>query len=698
MTENVASMPLGALDAVALDTETTGLDARTARLIEVAALRIVGGEQRQALIRLVRPGVPIPAASTAIHGIRDADVADAPTAAEVMPELERFVAGAVIIGHSIRYDLEVLRREAERAGRSWPDVPALDVRPLARLVTSTLADYSLDGLCAWLEIGIEGRHRAEGDAVATARIFAALVPLLRERGVRTLAEAGTACRGVERREHSAAAGAAFAEAAGARLDIAPLERIDSYPYRHRVREVMSKPPAMLPCDRTLGDAVELLMARGISSVLVGDEMTGTGIVTERDVLRALQIRGPDALAAPLGEFRTLPLHAVAEDDFVYRAIGRMDRLGIRHLAATGADGRVAGVLTTRNLLRHRASSAMILGDEIAVGSNENELGAVWGRVPLAIRLLCDEGVDPRQAAGVVSAEIAMLTGRAAEMAEKRMRDSGRGAPPVTYALLLLGSAGRGESLLAADQDNAIVFASGEPGGPEDRWFAELGVHVADILDRVGVPYCKGGVMARNCPWRRSLADWKATVAGWVGRQNPEDLLNVDIFFDAVPVHGEHGLGDEIWHHAYALGARAPTFWRGLQEMLAGWRPPVGLLGRFRTGADGRVDLKAGGLMPIFAAARILSIKTGTRAHTTPDRLRAAVPAGLASERSVEAVIGAHQFLLGAILRQQLADIEAGVPPGPRVDIGRLTRQERTDLRGAMQRADDAVSLVREGMT
>jgi CBS domain-containing protein len=204
-------------------------------------------------------------------------------------------------------------------------------------------------------------------------------------------------------------------------------------------------------------------------------------------------------------------------------------------------------------------------------------------------------------------------------------------------------------------------------------------------------------MARNVPWRRSLAEWKSTVLGWVGRQSPEDLLNVDIFFDAVPVHSDPALGEEVWAHAYACGARAPAFWLGLQEMLAGWRPPIGLLGRFRTGADGRVDLKAGGLMPIFTVARILTIKTGIRAHSTPDRLRAAVQAGLASEHWVEEVIQAHQRLLGAMLRQQLADMEAGIPPGPRVEVRNLKRHEHAGLRQAVRQAGEAVSFVREGM-
>ncbi|TIR45492.1 MAG: DNA polymerase III subunit epsilon, partial [Mesorhizobium sp.] len=84
---------------------------------------------------------------------------------------------------------------------------------------------------------------------------------------------------------------------------------------------------------------------------------------------------------------------------------------------------------------------------------------------------------------------------------------GHGPPPCAYAVLVLGSGGRGESLMAPDQDNAIVFADGEPNGPEDRWFKNLGAKLADMLDISGVPYCKGGVMASNATFRGSLDTW-----------------------------------------------------------------------------------------------------------------------------------------------------------------------------------------------
>jgi len=105
------------------------------------------------------------------------------------------------------------------------------------------------------------------------------------------------------------------------------------------------------------------------------------------------------------------------------------------------------------------------------------------------------------------------------------------APPCRYAVLVLGSGGRGQSLLAADQDNAIVFERGEPEGAEDKWFAELGERIATTLDEASIPLCKGGIMAKSADWRGNAELWRERIADWVRRASPADLLNVDIVFE-----------------------------------------------------------------------------------------------------------------------------------------------------------------------
>ena len=93
--------------------------------------------------------------------------------------------------------------------------------------------------------------------------------------------------------------------------------------------------------------------------------------------------------------------------------------------------------------------------------------AAWAKLPQVVASLLAEGVSARDIAAVISRELGALTRQAAVIAEARMRDAGHGDPICPYAVAVLGSAGRSESLLAMDQDNALVFADGAPDGPED---------------------------------------------------------------------------------------------------------------------------------------------------------------------------------------------------------------------------------------
>ena len=705
MVDRLSATPLIALDAVVIDTETTDLEPARARILEIAGIRLHGGriEDAEPIRTLVDPGESIPALSTKVHGIDAARVAGAPRFPVAWQALGPMLADAVVIGHNVGYDLAVLGRECVRAGIAFRKPRSLCVRMLAEVARPDLAGYSLEELADWLGVTIEGRHSALGDARATAHLFLNLVPVLREGGIRTLAEAEAAIHllsEVIADQHRAgwSEPAQLPGSAGERA----FARIDSYPYRHRVRDVMSEPPVFVRPTTALSEALRLLMQLKISSVFVTPDKadpdgrhraSDIGILTERDILRALDSGGTSALTRQAGAFASKPLAAVPAEAFVYLAIGRMDRRKIRHLGVTDDAGYLVGALSARRLLRLRAQDAVNLDGEIDEAGNVRQLGRAWAKLAAVARGLLDEEVEARGVAAVISRELAALTRRAGEIAEMQMREAGRGAPPVPYALLVLGSAGRGESLLALDQDNAIVFAEGAPDGPEDRWFAELGTKVADILHEVGVPYCKGGVMAMNREWRGSATTWRERVQDWVGRSRPEDLLSVDIFFDFRAVHGESALGAELWRYAYEQAGERVDFIKLLAEAGGTFQPPLGWFG-IRTD-DGRVDLKMGGLFKIVTAARVLAIRYRVAEHSTLARLEGVKAAMPASARDIDALIAAHGVLVGCVLEQQLVDIAAGRPPSSKVELKRLGREQRTRLKEALQALAYADEMVRD---
>ena len=419
-----------------------------------------------------------------------------------------------------------------------------------------------------------------------------------------------------------------------------------------------------------------------------------GIVTERDVLRALAIEGNDALKLPVEQFMSKPLAAIPAEAFIYRAIARMSRLKIRHLGVVDDAGILVGALSARDLLRLRAGEAVLLGDEIEQAQDVHALGTAWAKLPHVAASLVAEGVAARDIAAVISRELGALTRQAAIIAEARMQAAGQGAPPCDYALAVLGSAGRGECLLAMDQDNALVFAQGEPGGSQDRWFETLGTHVADILHEVGVPYCKGGVMAKNPQWRGSVATWQERVKDWVGRSRPEDLLAVDIFFDLRGVHGRIALADALWRSGFEAARGETAFAKLLTEAAGEVEQGLGFFGGLKT-SQGRIDLKRAGLFGIVTLARVLAIRHHIVERATPARIAGIKALGIGGEQDLDALADAYGLFLDLVLNQQIDDIHNGRPPSNAVLVKRLSVREREKLQGALQAVRHLDDLTRD---
>jgi len=695
--------PLIALEALVLDSETTGLDPAKARTVEMAMVPLKGGAlvEDATLRSLINPGEPIPKVATDIHHIDDAMVAAAPSFAAAWPAFAAAMSGTIVIGHTLGFDLAVLKRECQRAGLPWMPPRTLDTRLLAQVAEPHLGGYTLEHLASWLGIAVEGRHSAVADAMLTGMIFLALLPKLREGNIRTLAEAENACLALSTvLEDQHRAGWEEPVTSPRAHEERIFARIDTYPYRHRIADVMSAPPQTIAADVPLSAALQRMAQAKISSLLVTPHDTpglvarDAAIVTERDVLRALAEHGKEALDRPVAAYAGKPLVTVPADAFVYRALGRMSRLKLRHLGVENDDGELCGIVSARDLLRLRAQEATVLGDAIDQADDVPALAAAWALLPHAAESLAAEGVSAREIAAVISRELGALTRRAGVLAERRMVEAGNDAAPCAFALCVLGSAGRGESLLAMDQDNALIFAEGAPDSAADRWFAAYGAIVADILHEVGVPYCQGGVMAKNAAWRGSRATWRLRIAEWITRSNPADLLSVDIFFDLAGVHGDQRLAHDIWRGAFDAAAGNAAFAKLLAEAAGEVEPGTTMFGGFRT-ENGRIDLKRTGLFGIVTTARVLAIKHHLLARATPARLAAVADLGRGGGDDLDALARTQAVFLDRILAQQLEDIRAGRPPGNKVAVKRLSRDERAALHDAFGAVRHLDTLTRD---
>jgi CBS domain-containing protein len=694
---SVLNVPLASLPAIVLDTETTGLDVAKDRVIEIGAVRLAGTAdgRRDTFASLVNPDRSIPAGATAIHGLSDRDICGAPLFAEVMPRLTEWAGPVVIIGYAIGFDLAVLKAECARGALPWTQPRAIDVRHLVQVLAPELPDHALETTAAWLNVEIVERHRATADAEIARQIYERLLPRLREKGIRTLGEAELAIR-----RHASATtdevrlGWQAPPQDGTATDVAPLARIDSFPYRHVVRDLMSAPPLEASADTRLEAALAIMEARKVSSLFVNfdDENETCGIITERDVLRSVAAHGGAALQMSVGALAHRPLITIRDNEFVYRALAAMSQHGIRHLAVVADDGAVVGALSARDLLRQRADDATRFGNSIESAATPEELGRIWLTLPDIVRALLYEGVDARDTAAVISRELRALTRRACEFARAELVGQGHGNAPVPFAMLVLGSGGRGESLLAMDQDNAIVYSEGDAGSQTDDWFARLGRRVSDILDTVGVSYCKGGVMAANAEWRMDQRRWRETVASWITRSRAPDILNCDIFFDARAVYGTHDLAERLRADAMAYAKDARVFLSLLALNASDFSSPFNWLGQFRT-ENSRLDLKRHCIMPIFSAARVSALRHGHTERATADRLIALKSLDIISPHVIDDLIESHRIGFDLILRQQLRDLERGIRLSNGVAPSELNRHEKEQLTWALGRVPAVADVL-----
>lgn len=184
----VEEAPLSALTFTVFDTETTGLLPHKDEVVQIGAVRVLNGRivPGEVMDQLVDPGIPIPASSTRVHRVSDAMVAGQPAIDVAGRRFHAFALGSVIVAHNAPFDMAFLRRHQSRMGVSW-DNPILDTVLLSAVLFGASQTHTLDALCERLgvEIPVQLRHTALGDAHATAQVLMRMLPMLDARGMTT---------------------------------------------------------------------------------------------------------------------------------------------------------------------------------------------------------------------------------------------------------------------------------------------------------------------------------------------------------------------------------------------------------------------------------------------------------------------------------------------------------------------------------
>ncbi|MBM6402620.1 exonuclease domain-containing protein [Phycicoccus sonneratiae] len=166
--------PPGQPHFVVIDVETTGLSPEEDRIVEIALVTTdAWGRVLEEWGTRVNPEGPV--GGTHIHGITQADVANAPVFADVVAQLNQRLAGAALVAHNAKFDIAFVRAEYRRAGWDMPDIPVLCTLEACDYYLSALDRRRLADCCWAVGTPLTGAHSALGDARATAVLLAAFM-------------------------------------------------------------------------------------------------------------------------------------------------------------------------------------------------------------------------------------------------------------------------------------------------------------------------------------------------------------------------------------------------------------------------------------------------------------------------------------------------------------------------------------------
>ncbi len=160
---------------VCLDLETTGLDPKKDKIIEIGAVRVRSGEITERMETLVNPGRMLPSRIVELTGICDSQLTDAPDITKVLPELLDFIGEDILLGHGVLFDYSFVKKAAVNQRLTF-EKKGIDTLKIARKFLDGLESRSLAFLCKHFGIA-HNAHRALADAEATSALYGKLTEL-----------------------------------------------------------------------------------------------------------------------------------------------------------------------------------------------------------------------------------------------------------------------------------------------------------------------------------------------------------------------------------------------------------------------------------------------------------------------------------------------------------------------------------------
>lgn len=468
----------------------------------------------------------------------------------------------------------------------------------------------------------------------------------------------------------------------------------------KARKILARDPVTLEATASIQEAAILMAEENVTSLLIvrpAEELTEEddeqllGILTDRDLCIRVLAQGIDT-NIPVSEVMSYDVVSLDYNAYVFEAMLTMLRYNVHHLPIL-KDKKPIGIIGMTDIVRYESQNSLLLVSSIFQQTSVEDLKQVSEQVKDCFVRMVNEDANAHMIGRAMSVIGSSFKQRLAELAEQEL-----GPAPIPYCLVAMGSMARDEQLIVTDQDNALILDNSYDVEMHGEYFEKFAKFVCDGLAACGYAYCTGDIMATNPEWRKTRAEWEECFGNWIDNPTPERLLNSNIFFDLLGVHGRVKWAEQLSSFIVRRAKRNNRFLACMAYNAICRTPPLGFFKDFVMEKDGRhrnsINLKRRGTAPLADLIRVHSLAIGSRSQNSFDRLDDINDAGILPKGRGMDLRDAMELIYMVRIRHQALDIENGDEPDNNIEPENMSEFERRNLKAAFQILSNAQNFIK----
>lgn len=433
---------------------------------------------------------------------------------------------------------------------------------------------------------------------------------------------------------------------------------------------------------TIRDAALLMSQQHVSSVLVTNEQSLLGIMTDRDMRHRVVAEGL-SYNTVVTDVMTHNPQVIGHENSLFDALTLMGQWNIHHLPVVNADDQPVGVITVNDLMQQQRSEPVVLLRALFKAADKATLVAEAAQIPEYLQgfllSLAGRVRDITILGRLITSLTDAITRKLIGFYEQQ-----QGAAPVPYAWLAFESQARQDQTPDSEQTNGLLFADAITRS-ERRWFAGLADYVCNGLAECGLPFASHQIMAKNPQWAMSKLEWRNHYQSWLKSSDTNTLLLSLHVADSRFIAGNKYLYRQ-YRQELAQDAQNPYYLSAIARYINTLTVPIGLFYRIRSSADKDghyLDIKKHGIAILNQIIRLYSLAEGLTVASIPERFTSLKQSELLTTEEIENLHEAWYFLTDLRLQTQFAERNADMP-NHTVDPASLTTMQRRQLKAAFR--------------